>query len=523
MISLDGVTSIADILRARAKTNADDVALILGDRETTYKGLDEAANKVAQGLLWHGVKPDDRVAYLGKNTDLYFEVLLGAMKTNSVVVGINARLAPPEIAYVLNDSGSKVLFVGKEWYPVIEKIKGQCPQLTTVIALDEGHAEFSDYSKWRDAYKAEDPKLPHKPDDDIIQLYTSGTTGHPKGVQLTNHNYIALLENGMKAGYADWKERDVVFLCMPLFHVAGVNIGLLGLAQGCRNVILKDLDPGIILDLIEKHRIQKIFLVPAVINMLVLVPGVRERNLSSVELMLYGASPIAEQLLIEAQDIFQGVDFIQVYGMTETCGAGTFLAPEDHDPARGKLRSCGKPGDGVEIRIAGPNGEALPAHEVGEILIKGEMVMRGYWNKPEATEKSVVDGWMHTGDAGYQDEEGFVFIYDRVKDMIVSGGENIYPAEVENAVFAHPAVADVAVIGVPDEKWGEAVKAIVVLKPGMEVTEEELREFCRERIAGYKVPKSVDFVDELPRNPSGKILRRELRAPYWEGSDRQVN
>ncbi len=237
----------------------------------------------------------------------------------------------------------------------------------------------------------------------------------------------------------------------------------------------------------------------------------------------YGASPIAEDVLLRAQDTFKRAGFVQLYGLTETSGGATHLPPEAHDPAKGKLRSCGIPNPGMDIRVVDDKGEDVPTGEVGEIVIKGGSIMKGYWNRPEATTDSIRDGWFYSGDAGFFDKDGYLFIHDRVKDMIVSGGENIYPAEVENALFGHPAIADAAVVGVPHEKWGEAVKAIVVLKPGEQATPDEIIAFAKTRIASYKVPKSVDFIEALPRNPSGKILRRELRAPYWEGRERMVN
>jgi acyl-CoA synthetase (AMP-forming)/AMP-acid ligase II len=251
-------------------------------------------------------------------------------------------------------------------------------------------------------------------------------------------------------------------------------------------------------------------------------PNARQTDFSSLKIISYGASPIAQDLLLTAKEIM-GCDFLQVYGLTETTGGATVLRPEEHDPALGKLRSCGKPAPGHEIRVVDNSGRSLPPREVGEIVIRAPNVMKGYWNRQEATGKAIVDEWFYTGDAGYFDEDGYLYIHDRVKDMIVSGGENIYPAEVENAIFGHPSVADVAVIGVPDPKWGEAVKAVVVPKPGTKPDEAGIIAWARERIAGYKLPKSVDFIEALPRNPTGKILRRELRKPYWEGRDRQVN
>jgi len=341
-------------------------------------------------------------------------------------------------------------------------------------------------------------------------------------VQLTNGNYLAIFSCLGNAPLGQYEPDDVVLIAMPFFHVAGVNIGLLTLAQGAHGVVLGETDPAEILRLIEAKKVSYAFLVPALILFVLQHPRSAEVDFTSLKNISYGASPIADEVLFRAKERF-GCGFLQVYGLTETTGGGTFLLPEDHDPARGKLRSCGKPAPGHQIRIVDGEGRPLPHSEVGEIQIKSPNVMKGYWNKDEATRKAIVEDWFSTGDAGFFDADGYLYIHDRVKDMIVSGGENVYPAEVENAIFGHPAVADVAVIGVPDERWGEAVKACVVKKPGTQASAADIIAHARERIAGYKLPKSVDFIDALPRNPTGKVLRRELRKPYWEGRDRQVN
>ena len=522
MFDFSRLKSVADITRVQAEDRPDAVALDFNDRLTTYAQLDAHTSRVAQGLIAAGCGPGARVGFLGKNTDRYFEVLLGAVKAKAAVVGVNWRLAAPEIAYVLNDAGCEIIFVGRDFTGTIEKVLLECPKLKAVIAMDGGHELWPDYEAWRDANPAKDPMLPIAPDDDVIQLYTSGTTGHPKGVQLTNANYLSAFQSLGDIPIGKYEPDDNVLIAMPFFHVAGVNIGLLVLAQGAHGIVLGDIDPGEILRLIETKKISYAFLVPAVILFLLQHPKAKATDFSSLKNISYGASPISEEVLRNAQSTF-GCEFLQVYGLTETTGAGTFLAPEDHDPARGKLRSCGKPAPGNEIRVVDDRGRTVPQGEVGEIVVKSGVVMKGYWNKSDATEAAIRNAWFHTGDAGFFDKDGFLYIHDRVKDMIVSGGENIYPAEVENAIFGHPGVADVAVIGVPDVKWGEAVKAIVVKKPGVEADPEGIIAWARERIAGYKLPKSVDFVDALPRNPSGKILRRELRTPYWEGRSRQVN
>ncbi|MGE0373020.1 MAG: AMP-binding protein, partial [Gammaproteobacteria bacterium] len=411
---------------------------------------------------------------------------------------------------------------GPEYHALVPALRAECPSLVEVVAMEGGLDGAAAFTAWRDAQPARDPALPVPADDDVLQLYTSGTTGHPKGVQLTHANYLGLFKSAEPTGLMDAGPGDVVLVAMPVFHVAGTNIGLLALAQGSTGVVMRDVDPGVILGLIQQYRVNYVFVVPAVILFMLQHPACATTDFSSVRRLSYGASPIAEDLLRKAQAVFQ-CPFVQLYGLTETTGAGTYLPAEAHESARAKLRSCGVPYPGIDIRVIDLAGNALPPGEVGEIVIRGATVMKGYWNKPDATAKAIIGEWFHTGDAGYFDDEGYLFIHDRLKDMIVSGGENIYPAEVENAVFGHPAVADVAVIGVPDEKWGETVKAVVVLKPGMQATEGEIIEFTRTRIAGYKIPRSVDFIAALPRNPSGKILRRELREPYWAGKTRRVN
>jgi acyl-CoA synthetase (AMP-forming)/AMP-acid ligase II len=523
MFDFSRLKSVADLSRVQAADRPDAIALDFKDRLTTFGELDERASRVAQGLIALGQSAGARIGYLGKNSDRYCEVLLGAFKARGVVVGVNWRLAAPEMAYVLNDAGCEVLFVTRDYMDMIDRITLDTPKLKTIIAIDGGDPRWESYEGWRDAHPATDPMLPIAADDDVIQLYTSGTTGHPKGVRLTNANYLAIFQCLSDMPLGAYTPDDVVLIAMPFFHVAGVNIALLSIGQGARGVILGDIDPQEILRLFEVKRVTYVFLVPAIILFLMQQPNIGNADLSSLKNISYGASPISDAVLLKAQEIF-GCEFLQVYGLTETTGGGTFLAPEDHAPERGRLRSCGKPAPHHEIRILDAGGNQMRQGEVGEIAIRAPNVMKGYWNKDDATAAAIAgEGWFRTGDAGYFDADGYLYIHDRVKDMIVSGGENIYPAEVENALMGHPAVADAAVIGVPDDKWGEAVKAIVVQKPGASATPAEIIAFARDRIAGYKLPKSVDFADSLPRNPSGKILRRELRKPYWEGRERQVN
>lgn len=522
MIDVEAMPHIADIPRVQAGIRPDETALWFEGRATSFADLERHSNQVAHGLMKLGVQPDDRIGYLAKNTDVYYEMMFGAAKARAVMNAVNTRLAAPEVQFILSDARAKVLFVGQDFYDMIDRIRDQLPDLQHIITLDGEREDWPYFPSWRDAQSDTNPGLETQDADDVIQLYTSGTTGLPKGVQLTNANYRAVFEQAGLLEWSSYDPGDAVMNAMPLFHVAGVNVGILSAAQGAKAVILREIDPQLILKLIPEHRIAHAFWVPAVILMLTQMPNVRDIDWSSMRQVFYGASPIAEDLLLEAQEIM-GARFTQLYGLTETAGCGTYLPPEAHDPSWGKLRSCGVPYPGTLVRCLDEAGNPVPTGEVGEIAIKSAFVMKGYWNRPDATAEAIdAHGFFRTGDAGYFDADGFLYIHDRVKDMIVSGGENVYPAEVENAIFGHPGVADVAVIGVPDEKWGEAVKAIIVPKPGERPSPDSIIAWARERIAAYKCPKSVDYIDEMPRNPSGKILRKDLREPYWKDQTRRV-
>jgi acyl-CoA synthetase (AMP-forming)/AMP-acid ligase II len=517
--------NLADMLRARAKSRGNAIVFEFEGRQTSFAELDIGTNRVASALEAVGVKPRERIAYLGKNSDIYFELLLGAMKANVVMAPVNWRLAGPEIAFIIGDCKAPVLFVGPEFVEQISSIKSQLPGVRTFIATEGGGPGWLDYAAWRDAQSGDDPKIPISPQDVAIQLYTSGTTGKPKGAMLSHANFFNLVETGkdQKPDWNQWTEDDVSLVAMPVFHIGGSGWGVMGLYHGAKGVIAREFDPNKVLDFIERSGITKLFMVPAAMQFVVRQPRAREIDFSRLKYMLYGASPIPAALLKECIEVF-GCGFVQMYGMTETTGTIVALPPEDHVEGLERMRSAGKALPGVELAILGPDGNKLPPGEVGEIATRSGSNMVGYWNLPEATAKTLAsDGWLRTGDAGYMDEDGYLYIHDRIKDMIISGGENIYPAEVESAISDHPDVAEVAVVGVPDEKWGEAVKAIVVMKPGKKATSSEIINFTRERIAGFKTPKSVDFIEALPRNASGKILRRHLRDPFWAGKDRQVN
>ncbi len=354
----------------------------------------------------------------------------------------------------------------------------------------------------------------------VLQLYTSGTTGLPKGVMLTNGNCSGLMD---VAEAWDVDETSVSLVAMPLFHIGGSGWANVALARGGTDVLVPMVDPAGLIDTIEQSQITNAFLVPAVLQMMCAVPGAENRDYSSLRSIAYGASPITTAALTRTLEVFRAPLF-QVYGLTETTGAITELSATDHDPGGPRqhlLRSAGRPYPWVELKAVDPaTGEQCDPGEVGEIWTRSRQNSPGYWSKPDDTAAAFdADGWLHTGDAGYLDADGFVFLTDRIKDMIVTGAENVYPIEVESALSEHPEVADVAVIGVPDERWGETVKAVVVRRPGSGLSEEELLAWAKDHLAGFKRPRSVDFVEELPRNPSGKLLKRVLRAPYWADAE----
>ncbi len=530
--------SIGNIVRHWGRTSPDAPALTLDATTCSWSDLYGRAQQVAGALQAAGVVAGDRVAFLDKNGIAYFEVLFGGALLNAVNVAVNWRLAPPEMAFVVNDAEARVLVVSSDFADQLEQLTDQLTTVTTIVVIGGGPAAAGtragvdrvEYEGWLAGGEPVDPDLPITDDDVSLQLYTSGTTGLPKGVMLTNLNFSGLIA---MATQLEIGPESVSMVAMPLFHIGGSGWALFGMARGAHSILVREIDPVAVLRLIPHHRITHTFLVPVALLFLTLVPEVNEVDYSSLKVIAYGASPISDDLLVRCIEVF-GCGFYQVYGLTETTGIVTMLDPADHlDPAhRERLRSAGRPMKGVEVRcveigvgIDSDMGAATDVEPgaVGEIWIRSPQVMKGYWNKPEANAEAITDdGWFKTGDAGYV-VDGYLYLHDRVKDMIVSGGENVYPAEVENALMTHPGVADVAVIGVPSERWGEEVKAIVVKAKDQDPTPADLIAFSRTQLAGYKVPKSIDFADGLPRNLSGKLLKKELRAPYWAGHERQIS
>lgn len=517
------IDTLADWLRKPQISENQDIALQFEEHEVTYAELARNTEWTGRALIGQGVKTGERVAILDKNSHRYVEILLGCGLIGAAPVGINWRLAAPEIAYILNDCQASVLFCGRDFAELVPGIQGQLQHLKTIIATDFEHAEWQNYDNWRANAPKSVPVRNPQSQDTMLQLYTSGTTGRPKGAELSHANFVTALRGMIQDGWFDWDSHSVNLVCMPLFHIAGTNWVLLGLMSGARNIIMRDVDPGAILQTIGNDKVSHSIFVPAIILFLMQHPELKHSDLSSLKQIAYGASPIPEELLKQAMAAFQ-CDFIQVYGLTETSGYTTHMPPADHREGGTKLRSCGRANAGVEIAIRDADGRDLPDGEIGEIVTRAGSVMKGYWNLPEQSAKTLKDGWLYTGDAGYRDSDGYIYIHDRIKDMIVSGGENIYPAEIESALYAHPDIADIAIIGIPDEKWGESVHAVVVLAQHQEALSlEDLQTFARKQLAGYKIPRSLEFIEALPRNPSGKILRRQLRDKYWKGKERQVS
>ncbi|MEU9510830.1 fatty acid--CoA ligase [Micromonospora sp. NPDC048170] len=516
--------TLVDVARRHAAQQPDAVAMVCEGRRVDYATLHRVSNQVARGLQAAGLRPGDRIAYLGKETEHYYELLFGAAKTGVVLVPINWRLAAGEVEHILRDSGAVLLFADADSAATAEKLAPELPTLTRVIGLDEPGAAGAGFTAWASAQPDANVLARVTPDTPLVQMYTSGTTGLPKGVVLAHRSFFAVRAALASAelDWIDWREGDVSLVGMAGFHIGGLWWATQGFVSGVTNVVMREFTTAGAVELIRTLRVTTACLVPAMLRLLLAEPGVSREDFSSLRKVVYGGAPISAALLARCVEGF-GCEFAQIYGLTETGNTAVCLPPADHTPDSGRMQAAGRPYPGFEVKVADSQGDPLPPGEIGEVWLRTPAAMVEYWNLPEATAKTLVDGWVVTGDAGVLDEDGYLFIRDRIKDMIIVAGENVYPAEVEHVIGRHPLVAESAVVGVPDERWGEAVHAFVVPVEGQQLTERDLALHLRGKLAAFKQPLHYEFIDRVPRNPSGKILRRELRERFWQGHERQVS
>lgn len=511
-----------DAIAHWSATTPDGECMTYLERSWTWAQWHDRVRRNAGGLSALGVGRGDRVAFLDKNHPACVETTIAASMLGAANAIINFRLAGDEIDYAVNDSGAKVLIVGAELMPQIEAIKDRLTNVSTIIEVTPDGAEGDQYEAFLNNAEPRDRDAEVTPEDPAYVMYSSGTTGRPKGVLLSHANMLAHTRNALTF---EFDPGDKVMVSMPLFHVGGSSYIQFPLNHGVPSVMTREVEAAALAGAIMQGA-NRTFLVPAVLAQVLASGGDAVKLFGALKTYVYGAAPMPLPLLQAAIEAWPDTDFMQVYGLTEVCGVATVLDADAHRDQQHpeRLVSAGKPVEECEIKIVAPDSAAeVATNEPGEIWMRTPQLMSGYLNKPEATAGAITDdGWFRTGDIGRIDADGFVFVEDRLKDMIISGGENIYSPEVEGALSAHPAVAEVAVIGIPDDNWGETVKAVVALKPGENVTEQEIISFCREHIAAFKCPKTVDFVEALPRNPTGKILKRDLRQPYWEGRSKQV-
>ncbi len=515
---------VAEVPAVMARVRGAAPALVFGERTTSFAQLHERSNRCAQALLAGGIRPGDRVAVLAKDSDELVELIFGIAKARAVFLGINWRLAGPEVRFILEDSEAVLLFAGREFLALAASLRPQLPGLRDVIALSGRIEGAQALQAWRDSRPDSDPALAASEEDVFAQMYTSGTTGNPKGVQLANRSFFAVVRELERAGdpWLGWNEHDVGLHNLPSFHIAGLWWDITTLTAGGCIAIMEQWVARDALRIIAAEGVTKAFFVPAMIQMMLMQPECATTDLTGFGPLVYGGAPMPPALLAESMRVFPCAH-VQIYGLTETGNTACCLRAEEHqDATSARLRSIGRPYPGVRVKIVDSAGKPVAPHAIGEICVDSPANMIGYWKREDANRTTLVGGWLHTGDAGYVDEDGYVYLCDRVKDMIIYAGENVYPAEVENALCDHAAVAEAAVFGIPDEQWGELIKALVVLRPGVSASPSQILQHLKGRIAEFKVPHSLSFVDALPRTSSGKVQKGKLRAPYWEGRDRRI-
>jgi fatty-acyl-CoA synthase len=498
--------NVGYLLYKRAILSPKLEALVVGGVRRSYRELNARANQAANALRRMGVKRGDRVAVLALNEPEYLELYYGLGKIGVILVPLNFRLAPPEVAYIANDCGAETFIFGKEFLPVVETIRGQIPAKTFLGIMDTPPDWAQSYEAVVGAAPADEPEHVGGDDDTLTILYTSGTTGRPKGAELTHYGYYSNSVN-LKATLGDIGNR--LLMPLPLFHIGALAPVPMCAHFGQTMIIQRAFEPAEFLRLIQTENISWFGSVPQVLMFLRSVPEFETFDWSTIKLALVYAAPVPVTLIKAFAE--KGMEVRQLYGMTECTGPATVI---DAENAIKKAGSCGPPFFHTDVRVVDDDGRDVGPEMVGELIMRTTHPMKGYYNNPEATARALRDGWLYSGDIAKMDADGFLYILDRKKDMIISGGENIYPAEVEDCLLGHPAIADVGVIGAPDDQWGETVKAIVVLKKDQRLTREELTEWCRDKLARFKTPKEVVFAEEIPRTPTGKVLKRVLRDKY---------
>jgi long-chain acyl-CoA synthetase len=504
------------IPKKHSKLDPDFECLVFEEYRLTWKGLNERVDKLVAGLLALGIKPGEHLAILADNSHRFVEFYYACSRGGFVAVPLNWRLSDEELTYIIDHSETSAMLVGEEYVETIERLRDNLSGVREYISMDGPTQGMNDYETLLNGSNSQECVGADDEDAMFILMYTGGTTGLPKGVMLSNRNIMTAALGCLFS--MQLKKDDITCMILPLFHIAFWPVTVVHFV-GSKAVISKKFDLGYVLETIQNEKCTHVNIVPTIASFLLMFPDFDKYDLSSLRAMTYAGAPMPLEVLMRLKDKLPDVDLGQGYGLTEAAPTVAILDQYDHaktetEQDKKRLGSAGCECLVTEVRIKDEDGKDLPPGEIGEICVRGANIMLGYWKNPKQTEEALKDGWLHTGDMATMDEDSYIYIVDRKHDMIISGGENIYPREVEEVIYKHPAVAEVAVVGVPDETWGEQVKAAVVLKPGEAATEEEIIKLCKEHLAGYKKPKSVDFVDDLPKTPIGKILRREVRAKY---------
>ena len=513
---------LGEILRWNAKRHPNKTAFVFDGHRYTFNQFLERVNRLSNGFLRMDFKKGDRVALMAQNCHHHLEIFFAAAKVGLILVPINFRSIESEILYVMDSAGPRAFILSRDYHDRIRHLTSQMKSIEKYICLEQGFDLMIYYEDVLTTSSGDEPlaPVPIEENDDVMICYTSGATGNPKGVRLTHRNWISA---GLNCACAlSLTERDIALITVPLLHVAGIWPFMSHFYIGGSVVILRVFDPIELLKTIEKESITTLNLVPTHLIDLLEVVKTRQYNLSSLRKITYGAAPMPLEVLRRCTEAFGNI-FMHIYGLTEAAGGlvsyydiGGYMSDGDPGEIRRRSYSCGQEGINVEARVVNEEGEDVQPGEVGEIIVRGDCVMKGYWNLPEETSWTLRDGWLYTGDLATMDKDGYIFITDRKGFKIITGGENIYPKEVEDIIYQHPAVKEVVALGIPDNRWGEAVKAVIVTKEGAHVTEDEIIQFSKERMAGYKRPKSVDFVSELPKSSVGKILKKEIKKWYWK-------